>query len=219
MATAIESSVKQWQAFVALVLAISLTFTSHAETSAPKPQIATLRRGQVLVLSLLTPLDSSRAQVGDEVSLELKRPLTSDGVTVLPAGWAVHTRIASVTRAGKRNCKPGRITWKLHEVSTPDGRKFKVQPIPQYIAAPPGNVPLDRVVLDSRWKKVGTGADSAGKALAGLPLVILFLPLEILIFIGMWNDCDGSPGMEERIPPGSTFYAVVAKNVRVTIPQ
>ncbi len=91
----------QFQTVVSLVLIVALTLNAPAQVNATKPRTVTLKRGQELNLSLVTPLDSRRAQVGEEVELKLARPLVVDGVTVLPLDWAVRgQRLCSETEGG-----------------------------------------------------------------------------------------------------------------------
>jgi hypothetical protein len=80
---------RQFQTVLFLVLIGALTLNAPAQVDSTKPRTVTLKRGQELDLSLVTPLDSSRAQVGEDVVLKLARPLMADGITVLPADWMV----------------------------------------------------------------------------------------------------------------------------------
>jgi hypothetical protein len=95
--------------FVAICLLLIVPVTLSAQDAAGnvEPRMVKLERGQVLDLSLVTPLDSGQAHVGDEISFKLERDLNADQLTALPKDWVVHGRITKVTRAGK-NCKSGR---------------------------------------------------------------------------------------------------------------
>jgi hypothetical protein len=206
----------QYRAVTSLILIATLALKAPAQDSHTKPRTVLLKRGQVLELSLVTPLNSGHAEVGEDVVLRLGRPLAAGGVTVLPADWVVRGRITDVDRAGK-NCKSGRIHWELGRVTLTDGKKINVQIIQSYVAKPKGVV-LDQVSLDTTDKRVSRVVGKAGKGLALAPVVILLSPFLILMFIGMSGEggCDGAMGEESVIPPGTVFYAAISKNVKVT---
>jgi hypothetical protein len=185
-------------------LIVTLTLNIQAQNTKTKPRTVMLKRGQVLELSLGTPLDSGHAQVGENVVLKLARPLTTEGVTVLPVDWVVRGRITKVRRAGK-NCTSGRIDLKLGRVTVPNGKRIKIQPVGNYFAEPGGMV-LDWVPLDTTGKKI--------RRVALFPVL---LPFAILFAIGMWgeNRCSGYDGAEELVPAGKILVAVVSKDVSV----
>jgi hypothetical protein len=202
--------VKKFVAFW-LLLIMPLTLSGQAADGAVEPKTVELERGQVLELSLLTPVDSTQTRVGDEISFKLERAVIAGGVTVLPENRFVYGRITKVTRAGK-NCKSGRVRWKLNPVITPDGRRIKIQPISDFLAT--RATVSDRVSLDSAGKKIGRTAKYAALA----PVIIVTLPFLVLMYIGMRGEggCDGSDGVEERVPAGKHSYAAVSKGMRLT---
>ena len=182
---------------------------SGADNSETK--IVKLERGQVLDLSLITPLDSAHAHVGDDISFQLERDLNANGFTVLPRNSAIHGRITKVVRAGK-NCKEGRVRWKLEPLKTASGRKIKVQSIPAYLATPRGGEVVDRVSLETTGEKI---AEDAPWAMM-VPLVVLLSPAIILMAVAESGkrDC-GTPGREEAILAGTRFYFAVSKDTRL----
>jgi hypothetical protein len=198
-----------------LLLITPLTLTAQNEVGDLKPKTVKLERGQVLDLSLVTPFDSGHAHVGDAISFKLERGLKAGGTTILPRNWPVHGRITKVVRAGK-NCKTGRVRWKLEPVTTADGRKIKVQPIAEYLAKPRG-VEVDRVSLVSTGAKIGRATEHLEMA----PAVVLFSPIIvpwfILLAIGMSGegDCHGTPGLEESVRAGARFYGAVSQDARL----
>jgi hypothetical protein len=119
-------------------------------------------------------------------------------------------------RAGK-NCKEGRVRWKLEPLKTASGRKIKVQSIPVYLAKPRGDHVVDRVRLDTTGEKIARDTQYAMM----VPIVVLFSPIIvpwlILFTIAMSGEgsCDGTPGREETILTGTHFYAAVSKNLRL----
>ena len=154
-----------------------------------------VKRGETLVLVLLTPLDSGRTQVGDDVSLKLLLPLTVEGVNVLPDGWPVHGRVSDVTRAG-RNCKPGSVVWKPNEITLPDGRKITIS--------------MERIE-----KKAGKRITKTLKYTALAPVVLPTLPYLLILWGGMHDEggCRGAVGVEKRLPGGTALSAQVSKEI------
>ena len=143
---------------------------------------------------LLTPLDSGRAQVGDDVSLKILLPVTVDGVNVLPTGWPVHGRVGGVSRASG-NCKPGNVVWKLNEITAPDGTKITIS-------------------TESTEKKTDKQVKKAVKYTALAPLAAIASPYLGVLWLGMHNEgrCRGAVGEEERLPAGTALSAEVSKN-------
>jgi hypothetical protein len=154
--------------------------------------------------------------VGDEISFKLERDLNADQLTVIPKNWVIHGRVTKVGRAGK-NCKSGRVRWKLEPLTTASGRKIKVQSIPVYLAKPRGVEVVNRVSLDSPGHRAGKVAEYIEIA----PVLVLFSPVIVPWFILMYiamsgeGDCHGTPGQEESVLPGTHFYLAVSKNVRL----
>jgi hypothetical protein len=206
---------KKFVAFCLLVI-MPATLAAQSEAGDLEPKIVKLERGQVLDLSLVTPFNSGQAHVGDEISFTLERDLNADQMTVLPKDRVIHGRITKVVRAGK-NCKSGRVRWKLETVTTADGRKIKVQSIAWYLAQPRG-VEVDRVSLDTTGEKIGKDT----QYIAMVPFVVVFSPVLILMAIGLSAEgekCHGTPGLEESVLPGTRFYFAVSKDVRLVQPS
>jgi hypothetical protein len=168
---------------------------------------------------LSTPLDSGSAQIGDEVSLKLLRPLVAEGATVLPGGSIIQGRITKVKRAGK-NCREGNISWTFHSIRMANGKTVKMQ-IVSYALAHPGNTSTDRVFLDSTGRKIARIAENTViVTTVVVPLAVIASPLLIAMVIGMSAEgrCGGIPGSEESVSSGTVFYAAVSKTVRLPRP-
>lgn len=195
--------------FLLLITPVMLSAQSGAGNLEPK--IVKLERGQVLDLSLMTPFDSARAHVGDGISFKLERDLNAAGVTILPKNWVIHGQITKVVRAGK-NCKTGRVRWKLDPLTTASGRKIKVQSIAEYLAKPRGAEVVDRVWLDTTGEKIAVYAPYAMM----VPLAVLLSPAIILMTIAKSGkgECHGT-GPEVTILPGTHFYFAISKDVRL----
>jgi hypothetical protein len=197
----VKSTVAGFWLLAVVPVALILVLPAAAQNQEPKPnqkqQMVHLKRGQQLVLQLLTSLDSGRAQVGDDVSLKLFLPLTSDGVMILPAGWRVRGRITKVTRADK-NCTQGKIAWQLDQISTADGSKITIS-------------------LDITGEKPGK-AIAARKRIAKVAkytALPLFSPYLLLLWVGMHGEgsCRGAFGAEDDLPAGAVLSAVVSRDV------
>jgi hypothetical protein len=196
-----------------------LAFITQAQEAQSGAKTVKLERGQVLQLMLSTPLDSGSAQVGDEVSLKLLRPLIAEGTTVLPRGSIIRGRVTKVRRAAK-NCNSGNIEWKLERVPAMGRQKIKIQ-IVSYAQVHPGNILTDRVFLDSTGKKIARIAENTViVTTVVVPLAVIASPLLIAMVIGMSGEgrCGGVAGSEESVSPGTAFYAAVSKNVRFPRP-
>jgi len=206
----------------AYVMSITLTLTSTLGVQAQgggdtKPRTVILKRGQVLEVSLVNPLDSGHTQVGEDVMLKLTRPVTIEGAEVLPADWVVRGRVTEVTHAG-RNCRSGQIKWSLDRITMTDGRKIKVQRIGKYVAKSNGVV-LEQVSLDAQKKRGGSALGKIGTGIAIAPVLILLSPFLVLMAIGMSGEggCNGAMGEESVIPAGTIFYAAVSNDVQQSI--
>lgn len=205
---------KKFMAFC-LVLITPGMLSAQSGAGDLQPKIVKLERGRVLNLSLVTPFDSGHARVGDEISFRLELDLNAGGMNILPKNWPVHGRITKVVRAGK-NCKTGRVRWKLEPVTTADGRKIKVQSIAEYQAKPRGGE-VNRVSLETTGRKIGRATEYIEMAPVGVVFSPIIVPWFILLAIGMSGegDCHGISGLEESVPAGTHYYAAVSKDVRL----
>ena len=194
-----------------LLLIMPLTLSGQAADGSAEPKTVKLERGQVLELSLVTPVDSTQTRVGDEISFKLERAVIAGGVTVLPENSLVYGRITKVTRAGK-NCKSGRVRWKLNPVMTPDGRRIKIQPISDFLAT--RATVSDRVSLDSAGNK--DWKDRQIRRVSSCDYCHPAVPCSYVHRHAGEGGCDGSDGVEERVPAGKHSYAAVSKGMRLT---
>lgn len=224
----------RFQTVQSLILIVTLTLNAQTQVNDAKSRKADLKRGQMLELSLVTPLDSGHAKVGDVVVMKLPRPLVADGVTVLPVDLVVRGRITNVTHAGK-NCRSGRIHFEISPAKMSDGTELKIRLVAAYIPMTSGSLPPDSAVTalerftkfeaPAPVKTVATGtstvrpnprsAKSRIRALAELPRVIATLPLWIPIGIAlsMGESSDGSRGTESLLPAGRIFLATVSRGI------
>jgi hypothetical protein len=191
-------------------LALALTLNTQAQNGKIGPKTVTVKRGQTLSLSLLTPTDSGHANVGDGVTLKLVRPLVADGATILPAEWIVHGEVTKVKRAGK-NCKDGQIVWELDRIKTPGGDQLKVQRVYSYPlnSASPGDPVW--VPLDAPLTKIGSATKFTGLLAVSIALSPLLIPLGI----AATEKCEGRAGEEQSLPLGLGDLFAVSRDVRV----
>jgi len=176
---------------------LTLALNTQAQDTKIAAKTVKVKRGQTLDLTLSTPLDSGHANLGDDVTLKLVRPLVADGTTVLPAGWIVHAKVTKVKRAGK-NCSPGQLAWKLDPIKTPAGDLLKVQKVYSYPANlgtgyPPPWVPLDRPL-----KRISVGAaKTTGALVVFIALSPFTIPMAIALALG--DRCGGETGAEQTL--------------------
>jgi hypothetical protein len=201
------------QHFLAAFLVLTVALTVNAQESHTGPKTVKLKRGQTLSLSLLTPIDSGSAKVGDEVALKLLRPLVADGATVLPVDRIVLGTVTKVKRAGK-NCSEGSVAWKFQPITTAKGDRIKVQKVYSY-PFNPGNVGDPAwVPLDTPLTKVGHGVKTAALIAVLIPFSPLLVPMGVAMSSG--GRCRGEAGNEQELPQGLGELAAVSKDVRVT---
>jgi hypothetical protein len=62
--------------------------------------IVTIRKHTSVKFVTVQPIDSATAKIGDDIPLQLAIPVIADGVTVLPAGTIVHSKVLKVKKAG-----------------------------------------------------------------------------------------------------------------------
>jgi hypothetical protein len=72
-----------------------------AAPAPPVVRIVTIPAGTALPLELTTAVSSATAQVETPVSARLRRAVTIDGATALPAGTVLHGEVSEVERAGR----------------------------------------------------------------------------------------------------------------------
>ena len=199
------------QTVISVLLMVTLTLNVQAQTIDTTPRTVTLKRGQVLELSLLTPLDSRQAEVGDQILFGLVHPLVADGVTV-PAPWIIRGLVTHVGRP-RKNCGGG-VYWKLRSIEIPDGTNVKVEPISRDVATPHGNL-LEQVVLDSSGNKNQRAVNTKTSKWAAVPLQIAAVPLFIAIAVGMQIEGDRGGCTSGTLPAGYRFYRAVSEDVQV----
>lgn len=185
--------------FTVAASSLILTVTAHGQ-ALPVPQTVVLKRGQTIVLQVLTALESDHSQVGDDISLRVFLPVVVDGMTVLPQGWPVHGRVIAVIPSGK-NCRQGKVVWAINPITTRDGRVVGIS-------------------MDIT-KKRASPAEGQGKHIkdavnaAVVPLVVLTSPYLVLLAAAMMNEgtCHGAIGAQDMLPAGAVLSAQVSSDV------
>ena len=184
------------------VAASSLILTVTAQGQAlPVPQTVVLKRGQTIVLQVLTALESDRSQVGDDISLRVFLPVVVDGMTVLPQGWPVHGRVVAVIPSGK-NSRQGKVLWATSPIATPDGRVVGISmDLTKQKASP----------AEGRGKHI----KNAVKYAAVVPLVVLTSPYLVLLAATMMSEggCHGAIGAQDMLPAGAVLSVQVFSDV------
>lgn len=216
------------QSGIALLLIMAVTLNLQGQSIDARARTVTVKKGQILEMSLAKSLNSRRAKVGDDVVLQLTKPLMADRATVLPAKWLVHGRITDVKRAEK-NCQPGLIHWELTSLTMTDGKTIEIQSIANEVAQ--SNL-RDQAAQDTLGPEAGgkTPAKSPGKNgtlagniardIVGISLVILILAAAVHSDIrGSGRDewCPGGKGREDSVRARTPFYAEIANDVEQVI--
>jgi hypothetical protein len=197
------------QSFLCAFLVL-LTITTDAQDPKSGATTVTVRRGQTLSLSLLTPIDSGHANLGDDVTLKLVRPLLAEGATVLPAEWILRGKVTKVKRAGK-NCNDGQLVWQLDPIKTPGGDQLKVQRVHSYPFNSAGSGDPAWVPLDTPLTKIGGAAKFTGLLAVSIALSPLLIPLGI----AATERCKGRAGVEKSLTLGLGDLFAVSKTVPV----
>jgi hypothetical protein len=188
-----------------------MALTVEAQDSKTDPKTVRVKRGQTLSLSLLTPIDSGHAKLGDEVRLKLVRPLIADGAIVLPAKWILRGKVTKVKRAGK-DCRDGQVVWQLDRIKTPRGDQLKVQRVHSYpFKYRVGSSDPVWVPLDTPLTKIGGAAKFTGLLAFTIALSPLLIPMGIL----MTERCEGEAGEEQSLPLELGDLFAVSRDVRL----
>lgn len=209
---------KAGRMFVIISLVTSIVPGEAVTTSAQSAPAEKVRieRGQVLVMSLGRTVDSGSAKTGDRVELRLVRPVMSGDKIVLPAGWIVPAHISKVHRAGKKNCRNGRVAWKLDPMTAPGGTKIQLTALPWAPYGPNGK-PTERVHIKSSGEKFGKTVEDVEIAPLMAFEVILLLPMVLGMELSEGEPCRGRPGAEDNIEAGTISYAAIARDVRIEV--
>jgi hypothetical protein len=173
-----------------------------------------LERGQKLELLVDTTTDSESSKVGDRVEFQLARPVMSGNLTVLPAGWIVTAHVTKVRPAGKSNCKPGAIDWKMDRMTAPDGTKVELVSLRKiYDARPIGPDKVRLPTAEGKFEKVIAAPFIAFIVLISLPLLV---PM-VLAESSEGTPCRARPGTAEYISAEAPQYAAVTHDARIKV--
>jgi len=203
------------QAVTSLILTLTLSLSLQAQETTTEPRTVILKRGRVLELTLLAPLDSREAEVGDQILFGLMHPLIADGATIFPAPWIVRTRVSYVARPRKK-CDFGSAYWELQTVETADGQMIKVRPISPDTAKRNGEV-VERITPAAHSNKPQRISKPKTAEWAWLPLGVAALPLWVVLVIGMQIEEIRERCPSIVIPAGYRLYLAVSEDTQVTV--
>jgi hypothetical protein len=174
----------------------------------------------VLKLATVAELNSATAKKGDDVPLQLTRPLVVDGITLLQAGAQIKGRVRKVKRAGS-NCGSGLIEWDVAQVRFPDSSMAQTEAF--YLNPPEADFGLPERLgaSDHRWIAGMKGGRQPSRFdVADIFPIILLSPVIVPFFLfdlvtGNINGRGNKPcavnGLEYHYPVGSTVGVVVLK--------
>lgn len=192
----------------AVICILTLLLSTNAATS-QTPQLTSrvlVPRGAALKFSLINPLDSRTAKVGDDVPLRLERPFVVDGVRLLEPGTIAHGKVTRVKHAGPK-CRSGQVEWKVDTITFADSSKVKTdmmswgglewEPLQQYSSArmeSGGPHPMQHVFVRTK--------------------MVILSPFWAPLLLLDWGD-EGEkcthPGTDFLLPPGSIIAVAVSK--------
>lgn len=112
-------------------------------------------RGSVVQTRLLTPLDSSTAQVGESIEAVLSRPLFDGESLVLPTGSSLKGSVLQAKPSGKMH-QNGQLRIVFHVLDPPECTVRRVNAIPVGVGAPKSQ----HLVLDSEGGAEATSPDT-----------------------------------------------------------
>ncbi|HSM86187.1 MAG TPA: hypothetical protein VLT16_08555 [Candidatus Limnocylindrales bacterium] len=193
-------------------------------TPASSPNTVKIHKRTVLTFSTRQPVTSATAEPGDDVPLELKAPLTVNGITVMKQGQVVHAIVASAKKA-KPGCSNGQLKLKMERITFPDTSSVKAKVWTAEDA--PFTVVDGRLYKERRpWTGEDMNpfppANNWYEAVLAVPLDALMIAIEspilvpvgIFYLIGAGGGC-WEKGAEYELPAGTTFTVTIEKDHRV----
>jgi len=183
-----------------------------------KGQIVKVPRRAGLKFLTLQPLSSETAAVGDEIPLQLERPLIINNTVVLPAGQVVKAKVTKVRKAQK--CKDGEVQWKLDRLPFPDSSTAKTQiwsmspgptlqvPARLYQESTGDDLGLDFPEINEWWEAPLAFPMWALTVAVASPLLALF---GVVIFFQSFDDTCVVPGKEFVLPTNSSVAVMITE--------
>jgi hypothetical protein len=199
---------KRAQKTVACLILAALNQPSEAGSVLP-PHVAVVEKGAVLKFATVAELSSGTAKKGDEVPLQLTRPLVIDGITLLPVGTQARGRVSELKKAGPK-CRAGLIDLKVDRVRFSDGSIALTE---VYYRDPRSGVSVPEKVILPTWHD---GLDDYVQIVLVAPIVAPFFLVYLVsdLFSKKSAPCVGD-GRDYVFPAGSTVAVVVGKKHRV----
>ena len=213
---------------IVLLLAGSL----HTQTAAQHTgKTVLVKKGTILELTNLQPIDQATTKVGDRISLRLIRPLVIDGIALLPEGAVLY---ATVTKVHKKipDCwhSNGWVDWKPDRISFPDKSTVKDRAVGTVRAVKVRHNPERRIVVAANGALVGNLDDlernglqhkgrvgqKIGIALLEIPSTILLSPLLLAeAATSSSSRCQNTLSGMSPIPEGTTIVVAISKDHRI----
>jgi hypothetical protein len=192
----------------AVICIMTLLLSTNAATC-QTPQLTSrvlVPRGVALKFSLMSPLDSRIAKVGDDVPLRLERPLVVDGVRLLESGTIAHGRVTRVKHAGPK-CRRGQVDWKVEAITFGDSSRAKTYKMSSGAPGwePPQQYPSDRIAR---------GRHDTMNHVSGWVEMAILSPFWVPLVLIAWRDGDEkctNPGSDFQEPANSIIAVAVSK--------
>jgi hypothetical protein len=187
----------------AFILAVGLVIPSDicAQQGSTSAHTVLIRKNIALKLTLLSPLDTAKAKVGDDVPMLLARPLVVDGVTLLPIDDVLHGRVTKVKNLDKK-CGYRIVDFDLKQISFADSTTAKTKVL--FVS----NRDVDVADNYSSHFTPSNIPGVAVQSLAMLPFDLILIPVEHFT-----NNC--WPQILYERPADSTVAVVFRRDHRV----
>jgi hypothetical protein len=182
------------------VLLVTPTVAQQSASPAQTAKTVRVRKDTVLKFAMMRSLDSATAKAGEDVTLRLVRPLVVEGVTLLPAGEVVHSKITRVKRADQR-CHDGDIQLKLEPLSFPDSSSANIK---VWLVNPNPDAEVSEKYVST--ERIG---DDILTVILEAPFLVPLLPLMLI------PDGCNKAGKEYQLPENATVAVLITQDHKV----
>jgi hypothetical protein len=183
---------------VLLVIGLVIPGDTGAQQASTSPRTVLVRKNTALKFSLLEPLDPVPAKVGDDVPMQLARPLVVEGITLLPAGDVFLARVVKVKPPKK--CIGGEVELELSRVTFSDSSTARTK---VFFLSP---------LEDTQVDEIYSSHFSASNIPGALVISLVMLPLDLLAYAFGHEYCSDQTVITR---PYKTVAVIFTRNHRV----
>ena len=198
---------------------VLLSFEASGQSHTQPSSNLVVHKGTVLKFVLVQPLNSTHAEVGDNVPLRLDRPLVIDGVTLLDRGLIAYGTVTGVKRAGPK-CQFGKVSLKVDNFRFPDSSKAKTEilfAVPGTQRYVPERLPTSPVRHQhhNASNPIRHRTRNSWKWIVYAPLIPVALPMLAIRMSGEGAGPCQVQGREYVLPAGSTVAVKITEDHHV----